>query len=150
MRYIAYAFAKCCISHLRYITYAFCKCCISHRWYIAYAIFNITTCICDTFPRTLALCLGSVYSERTINNASAFLICTSEVCFWFSKWHQKVEPTSCNCPYILILIKNNKTKWCLVYKYHILCIWTLFVSNCFILLIYINRDNSMPTYHGLL
>ena len=32
------------------------------------------------FPQTLALCLGSGYPERAINNAYAFLICTSEVC----------------------------------------------------------------------
>ena len=87
LRYIAYAFCKCCISHLRYIAYAFYKCCISHKRYITYAIFKITTRICDTFPRTLALCLGSSYSERTINNAYAFLICTLEVHFWFLKWH---------------------------------------------------------------
>ena len=72
--------------------------------YIAYAIFKIRKRECDIldmryiFPRTLALCLGSGYSERTINNAYAFLIYTSEVRFWFPKWHQKVEPTSCERP----------------------------------------------------
>ena len=60
----------------------------------AYAIYRIR----DTFSRTLALCLGLGYSERTINNAYAFLICTSEVHFLFPKWHQKVEPTSCDRP----------------------------------------------------
>ena len=55
--------------------------------YIAYAIFNITKRECDIsdmryrFPRTLALCLGSGYSERAINKAYAFLIYTLEVRF---------------------------------------------------------------------
>ena len=51
---------------------------------IAYAIYRI----CDTSLWTLALCLGSGYSKRTINNAYAFLICTSEVRFCFLKWNQ--------------------------------------------------------------
>ena len=54
---------------------------ISHMQYLtlqnAYAIYRIR----DMFSQTLALCLGSGYSERTINNAYAFLICTSEVHF---------------------------------------------------------------------
>ena len=54
--------------------------------------------ICDTSLRTLALCLGSGYSKRTINNAYAFLICTSEVRFLFPKWHKNVEPTLCERP----------------------------------------------------
>ena len=74
MRYIALAI-------YRYIAFAFCKCCISQMPYLtlqnAYAIY----CICDTFSRTLALCLGLGYSECTINNAYAFFICTSEVRF---------------------------------------------------------------------
>ena len=55
--------------------------------HIAYAIFKITKREYDIsdmryrFPRTLALCLGSGYSERAINNAYAFLIYTSEVRF---------------------------------------------------------------------
>ena len=81
------------ISHMRFV-----------MLHIAYAIFNITKCECNIsdmryrFPRTLTLCLGSGYFERTINNAYAFLIYTSEVRFWFPKWHQKVEPTSCELP----------------------------------------------------
>ena len=43
----------------------------------AYVIYRIR----NTFSLTLALCLGSGYLERTINNAYAFLICTSEVRF---------------------------------------------------------------------
>ena len=73
-------------------------CDISYMWYLtlqnAYAINRIR----NTFSRTLALCLGSGYFEHTINNAYAILICTSEVRFWFPKWHQKVEPTSCEHP----------------------------------------------------
>ena len=81
MRYIAYVFGKCCISHLRYIAYAFCKCCISHMGYLTLQNAYVIYLIRDMFSRTLALCLGSCYSKRTINNAYAFLICTSEVRF---------------------------------------------------------------------
>ena len=61
----------CAISHLQYI---------SHMRYLTF-----TERICDTSLLTLALCLGLGYSERTINNAYAFLIYTSEVCFRFLK-----------------------------------------------------------------
>ena len=89
MRYIAYAFCNisyriCDISHMRYLTLQKRECDISDMRY--------------RFPQTLALCLGSGYLERTINNAYAFLICTSKVRSWFPKWHQKVEPTSCERP----------------------------------------------------
>ena len=92
----AYAIYRTCdISHMRFVNVAYRICDIPHMRYLtlqhAYAIYRIR----DTFSRTLALCLGSGYSERTINNAYAFFICTSEVRFWFPKWHQKVEPTSC-------------------------------------------------------
>ena len=55
---------------------------ISHVWYVPF-----TEHICDTFLLTLALCLGSSYSEHTINNAYAFSIYTLKVRFWFLKWH---------------------------------------------------------------
>ena len=42
---------------------------------------NVKYRIRDTILQTLALCLGSGYSKHTINNAYAFLICTSEVRF---------------------------------------------------------------------
>ena len=74
-----------------------------------------------TFPRTLALCLGSGYSERTINNAYAFLICTSEVRFWFPKWHQRVEPTSCERPkitkYIIRVLKYLHFSYCVLHDF---------------------------------
>ena len=111
----------CDISHLRYIAYAFCKCWISHMRYLtlqnAYTIYRIR----DTFSRTLALGLGSGYSERTINNAYAFLICTSKVCFWFPKWHQKVEPTSWERPIskckIISIIINHSKSWSTIMYY---------------------------------
>ena len=106
------------IFYLRYIAYAFCKCCISHMQYLtlqnAYAIYRIR----DTFSRTLALCLGLGYSERTINNAYAFLICTSEVHFWFPKWHQKVEPTSCERPHRSPSTPNNIQCKLHLFDYH--------------------------------
>ena len=102
VRYSTFTKHICDISHMRFINVAYRKCDISHMRYLtlqnAYAIYRIH----DTFSRTLALCLGFDYSKRTINNAYAFLICTSEVHFWFPKWHQKVEPTSCDHPVFML------------------------------------------------
>ena len=60
--------------HMLYATFTKLICDISHMLYLtlqnAYAIYRIH----DTFSRTLALCLGSGYSERTINNAYAFAL----------------------------------------------------------------------------
>ena len=98
MRYTTFTKCICDISHMRFVNVAYHISDISHMRYLtlqnAYAIYHIR----DTFSWTLALCLGLSYSERIINNAYAFLICTSEVGFWFPKWHQKVEPTSCDRP----------------------------------------------------
>ena len=81
MRFVNVAYRTCDISHMRFINVAYRISDISHMRYLtlqnAYAIYRIR----DTFSRTLALCLGSGYSKRTINNAYVFLICTSEVCF---------------------------------------------------------------------
>ena len=68
--HIAYAicnisYRTCDISHMRYLTLQKRECDILDMRY--------------RFPQTLALCLGPGYPERAINNAYAFLICTSEV-----------------------------------------------------------------------
>ena len=74
-------YRTCNISHLCFVNVVHRISDISHMRYLtlqnAYAIYRIR----DTFSRGLALCLGSGYSERTINNTYAFLICTSEVRF---------------------------------------------------------------------
>ena len=76
-------YAICDISHLLYIAYAIYRTCyILHMQYIALVIYiymqylTFTKCMCNTSLLTLAWCLGSGYSERTINNAYAFLIYT--------------------------------------------------------------------------
>ena len=96
---IAYAiYRKCDISHMHFVNVAYRIGDIQHMQYLtlhnAYAIYSIR----DTFSRTLSLCLVSGYSECTISNTYAFLICTSEVSFLFHEWHQKVEPTSYDRP----------------------------------------------------
>ena len=78
----------CDMQHLQNSYAIYRTCDILHMHFV-----NVAYHICDTFSRTLALCLGSVYSERTINNAYAFSIYTLEVRFRFLKWNQLCAST---------------------------------------------------------
>ena len=122
MHFVNVAYPTCDISHMRFVNVAYCISDISHMWYLilqnAYVIYPIR----DTFSRTLALCLGSGYSERTINNAYAFLICTSEVRFWFPKWNQLHASSQVFYHKILKVINLPNKVWS----------ETTFILNCLI------------------